>query len=271
MIPEPRVSTLTFSPTDSKILKINALKLKFSDITDTEEIINDFSCALKRDLLTHGRLYIGLENLYFLSSILRFETKVIEKWSNILSVEKAKLANIIPNSIRIVTPDNKYLFTSFVSRTYPYELINYAIRNQKEKLELKSSQIRDIVKSQCLNQFKNVNNSKLQSSDSIAVVNMGSQILVEPDTNSDSLVNSSADDGKLDILTLKSTSQNFVLKSTAANCPCQGLKHLLVKKLFKVHIDDIFNVLYDDSSFMMKNVYEKCCFQGMNICNQITN
>ncbi|EDO45283.1 predicted protein [Nematostella vectensis] len=48
----------------------------FKDLPDSEQLIVDYSCALQRDILVHGRLYISQNWLCFYANIFGWETFV---------------------------------------------------------------------------------------------------------------------------------------------------------------------------------------------------
>lgn len=86
------------------------------DIPDTEVLIEDFSCAWHRDILIQGRLYITGNFLCFYSYILGWETKLIVKLDQVLSLEREFTARVIPNAIKLVSKTANHTFTSFLFR-----------------------------------------------------------------------------------------------------------------------------------------------------------
>ncbi|KAK2153569.1 hypothetical protein LSH36_292g01000, partial [Paralvinella palmiformis] len=48
----------------------------FKDIPSDERLIVDYSCALQKDILIHGRLYITQNSICFYANIFRWETIV---------------------------------------------------------------------------------------------------------------------------------------------------------------------------------------------------
>lgn len=111
----------------------------------------DYSCALQKDILVHGRLYITQNWICFYANIFRWETMVNNiskrilclstlyifgglfililfsffyisfiqltiRCDNIKAITKEKTARVIPNAVQILTENEKYFFTSFASR-----------------------------------------------------------------------------------------------------------------------------------------------------------
>lgn len=76
----------------------------------------DYSCALQREILVHGRLYVSQNYLCFYANIFTWETHLIIRWKDVTSMTKEKTALVIPNAISVVTASERFLFTSFGSR-----------------------------------------------------------------------------------------------------------------------------------------------------------
>jgi len=92
------------------------LKKNFPSLPPEETLIVDYSCALQKDILVHGRLYVTTNCLCFYANIFRWETQVTIKWKEVTAMTKEKTALVIPNAIQICTGHEKYFFTSFAAR-----------------------------------------------------------------------------------------------------------------------------------------------------------
>ncbi|KAK2508252.1 hypothetical protein MC885_018862, partial [Smutsia gigantea] len=79
-----------------------------------------YACALQRDILLQGRLYLSENWLCFHSNIFRWETTISIALKNIIFMTKEKTARLIPNAIQIVTEGEKFFFTSFGARDRSY-------------------------------------------------------------------------------------------------------------------------------------------------------
>ncbi|XP_062967447.1 protein Aster-C [Cynocephalus volans] len=95
-------------------------KRQFTHLPDTEKLIADYACALQRDILLQGRLYLSENWLCFYSNIFRWETTISIALKNITFMTKEKTARLIPNAIQIITEGEKFFFTSFVARDRSY-------------------------------------------------------------------------------------------------------------------------------------------------------
>uniref|UniRef100_A0A8C3HJD9 GRAM domain containing 1C n=1 Tax=Chrysemys picta bellii TaxID=8478 RepID=A0A8C3HJD9_CHRPI len=91
-----------------------------SHLPDLERLIVDYACALQKDILLQGRLYLSENWLCFHSNIFRWETTISIALKDITFMTKEKTARLIPNAIQIVTEGEKFFFTSFSARDRSY-------------------------------------------------------------------------------------------------------------------------------------------------------
>lgn len=83
----------------------------------------DYSCAVQRDILVHGRLYVSQNYLCFYANIFRWETCLCIKWKDVTAITKEKTARVIPNAILVSTVTEKHFITSFTSRDKAYLML----------------------------------------------------------------------------------------------------------------------------------------------------
>ncbi|XP_051952626.1 protein Aster-B-like isoform X1 [Xyrauchen texanus] len=95
----------------------------FKQLPDTERLIVDYSCALQRDILLQGRLYLSENWICFYSNIFRWETLLTVRLKDICSMTKEKTARLIPNAIQLSTDTEKHFFTSFGARDRTYMMM----------------------------------------------------------------------------------------------------------------------------------------------------
>ncbi|XP_072248919.1 protein Aster-B isoform X6 [Leuresthes tenuis] len=95
----------------------------FKQLPDTERLIVDYSCALQRDILLQGRLYLSENWICFYSNIFRWETLLTVRLKDICSMTKEKTARLIPNAIQVCTDTDKHFFTSFGARDRTYMMM----------------------------------------------------------------------------------------------------------------------------------------------------
>lgn len=95
----------------------------FKSVPDDDYLIEDYSCALQREILAHGRLYVSEGHLCFSSNILGWVTTLVMSFDEIVSVEKRSTALLFKNGLMISTLHAKHIFASFASRDSTYDLI----------------------------------------------------------------------------------------------------------------------------------------------------
>ncbi|XP_058865108.1 protein Aster-A-like isoform X2 [Acipenser ruthenus] len=95
----------------------------FKKLPETERLIVDYSCALQKDILLQGRLYLSENWICFHSNIFRWETTITLQLKDVSTLTKEKTAKLIPNAIQICAEQDKHFFTSFGARDRSYMMI----------------------------------------------------------------------------------------------------------------------------------------------------
>jgi hypothetical protein len=95
----------------------------FKSVPEDDYLIEDYSCALQREILAHGRLYVSEGHLCFSSNIFGWVTTLVMSFDEIVSVEKRSTALLFKNGLMISTLHAKNIFASFTSRDSTYDLI----------------------------------------------------------------------------------------------------------------------------------------------------
>ncbi|KAM6203080.1 GRAM domain-containing protein 2A [Rhynchocyon petersi] len=96
----------------------------FKDIPSEEVVLKACSCALQRDLLLQGRLYISPNWLCFHASLFGKDIKVVIPVVSVQMIKKHKLAGFLPNGLAITTnTSQKYIFVSMLSRDSVYDML----------------------------------------------------------------------------------------------------------------------------------------------------
>ena len=88
----------------------------FKSVQNDDYLLDDFSCALSKDILVHGRMYVSERHVCFNSNILGWVTNLIIGFDEIVALEKKNTAGLFPNGIIIQTLHARHSFASFVSR-----------------------------------------------------------------------------------------------------------------------------------------------------------
>lgn len=95
----------------------------FPTVPEDDYLIEDYGCALVREILIQGRFYISENHVCFYASIFGWVTNIALPFSEIVSIEKRMTAFVIPNAIQVATLHAKHTFASFLSRDATYDLI----------------------------------------------------------------------------------------------------------------------------------------------------
>lgn len=97
-------------------------------LSEDEDILDDFSCALKKKIFVHGRLFCTDNYLCFYANILGFKTKQVIPFKEVIQVKRIK--GTITNSIEIACNNKKsYFFGSFLRRNEAFQFIYSLWRN----------------------------------------------------------------------------------------------------------------------------------------------
>ncbi|KAK0213034.1 hypothetical protein DFS33DRAFT_1393172 [Desarmillaria ectypa] len=95
----------------------------FPTIPEGDYLIEDYGCALQREILIQGRLYISENHICFHANIFGWITDLSIPIYEIIALEKKMTAFVIPNAIQITTRQAKYNFASFLSRDTTFDVI----------------------------------------------------------------------------------------------------------------------------------------------------
>ncbi|KAI2574955.1 GRAM domain containing 2A, partial [Homo sapiens] len=96
----------------------------FKDVPLEEVVLKVCSCALQRDFLLQGRLYISPNWLCFHASLFGKDIKVVIPVVSVQMIKKHKMARLLPNGLAITTnTSQKYIFVSLLSRDSVYDLL----------------------------------------------------------------------------------------------------------------------------------------------------
>jgi hypothetical protein len=95
----------------------------FRSVPEDDYLIEDYSAALQKEILLHGRLYVSEGHICFSSNIFGWVTNLVISFDEVVAVEKKNTAVVFPNAIVIQTPHARNTFASFVARDSTYELL----------------------------------------------------------------------------------------------------------------------------------------------------
>ncbi|GAV02450.1 hypothetical protein RvY_13015 [Ramazzottius varieornatus] len=111
------------------------LKKLFPLLDASERLLVDHSCALQKDILVQGRLYVSQYHICFYAKILAWETTICTPWKTVTALSKERTAKIIPNALSYTTETGEQnYFTSFGQRdkifTNLYRIWQGALKEQ---------------------------------------------------------------------------------------------------------------------------------------------
>ncbi|XP_041715436.1 GRAM domain-containing protein 2A isoform X4 [Coregonus clupeaformis] len=130
-------------PSAQTVSKYNSQYHKLFQCVPKEEILMKvYSCALLRDILLQGRLYISRNWLCFYANLFGKDIKVAIPVVSVRLVKKHKTAGLVPNGLAITTDTSqKYVFVSLLSRDSVYDVLRRICThlqvNGKKSLSLK--------------------------------------------------------------------------------------------------------------------------------------
>ncbi|KAF8684680.1 hypothetical protein RHS04_01234 [Rhizoctonia solani] len=96
----------------------------FPDVPESDYLIEDYGCALQREILIQGRIYISENHMCFNANIFGWVTNFAIPFHEVTGLEKKMTAYVIPNAIQICTRSTKYTFASFLSRDTTYDVMH---------------------------------------------------------------------------------------------------------------------------------------------------
>ncbi|KAA0714500.1 GRAM domain-containing protein 2B [Triplophysa tibetana] len=110
-------------PQSYQFLRTNSQYHKvFKDITDDEELRQSYTCALQKDILYQGRLFVSQNWICFHSKVFG-DTKIAIPVTSATVIKKTNTAILVPNALIISTADERHVFVSFLSRDTTYKVL----------------------------------------------------------------------------------------------------------------------------------------------------
>ncbi|XP_072514714.1 GRAM domain-containing protein 2B-like [Salminus brasiliensis] len=129
-------ASLSQSPTDcesklerksarySQFSKANAQYHKlFKEISKDEILKQSYTCALQKDILYQGRLFVSDNWICFHSKVFGRDTKIVIPVLSVTHIKKTKTAILVPNALVITTTNERHVFVSFLSRDTTYKFL----------------------------------------------------------------------------------------------------------------------------------------------------
>ncbi|XP_075456658.1 GRAM domain-containing protein 2B isoform X2 [Ascaphus truei] len=116
--------------TSNQFSKTNAQYHKlFKDVPKEEPINESFTCALQKEILYQGKLYISENWICFHSKVFGKDTKIVIPVQAVTVIKKTKTALLVPNALVIATVTDRFIFVSLLSRDTTFKLLQSFCRH----------------------------------------------------------------------------------------------------------------------------------------------
>ncbi|XP_074426031.1 GRAM domain-containing protein 2B isoform X1 [Larus michahellis] len=117
----------------SNQLKANAHFHKlFLDVPIDEPLKQSFTCALQKEILYQGKLFLSENWICFHSKVFGKDTKISIPVLSVTLLKKTKTALLVPNALIIATVTERYMFVSLLSRDTTYKLLKSICRHLED-------------------------------------------------------------------------------------------------------------------------------------------
>ncbi|EXJ80531.1 hypothetical protein A1O1_08677 [Capronia coronata CBS 617.96] len=115
----PRLPGFTLAPKPRN----RSFHQQFRSVPEDDNLIEDYSCALQKEILLAGRLYISEGHICFFSNILGWVTTVVISFEEVVSIERENTAVVFQNAIAVQTLHARHTFRSLIYREQTYDLL----------------------------------------------------------------------------------------------------------------------------------------------------
>nr|XP_048275230.1 GRAM domain-containing protein 2B isoform X2 [Myodes glareolus] len=95
----------------------------FLDVPTEEPLRQSFTCALQKEILYQGKLFVSENWICFHSKVFGKDTKISIPTFSVTLIKKTKTALLVPNALIIATVTDRYIFVSLLSRDSTYKLL----------------------------------------------------------------------------------------------------------------------------------------------------
>ncbi|XP_033475047.1 GRAM domain-containing protein 2B isoform X1 [Epinephelus lanceolatus] len=105
----------------------------FKEISKEEQLRQSYTCALQKDILYQGRMFVSDHWICFHSKVFGKDTKIAIPVMSVTHIKKTKTAILLPNALVIATANDRYVFVSFLSRDNTYKFLMSICLHLEEK------------------------------------------------------------------------------------------------------------------------------------------
>lgn len=119
---ETKVERKKSQPT--QLSKANAQFHKlFKEVSKDEPLRQSYTCALQRDILYQGKMFVSDTWICFHSKVFGRDTKIAIPVMSVTFLKKTKTALLVPNALVIEAANEQHVFVSFLSRNTTFKLL----------------------------------------------------------------------------------------------------------------------------------------------------
>ncbi|XP_037338238.2 GRAM domain-containing protein 2B isoform X1 [Pungitius pungitius] len=105
----------------------------FKEICKEEQLRQSYTCALQKDILYQGRMFVSDHWICFHSKVFGKDTKIAIPVVSVTHVKKTNTAILLPNALVVATANDRYVFVSFMSRDNTYKFLMSSCLHLEEK------------------------------------------------------------------------------------------------------------------------------------------
>ncbi|XP_028312197.1 GRAM domain-containing protein 2B [Gouania willdenowi] len=95
----------------------------FKEISKEEQLRQSYTCALQKDILYQGRMFVSDHWIGFHSNVFGKDIKIAIPVLSVTNIKKTKTAILLPNALVISTEHDRHVFVSFLSRDNTYKFL----------------------------------------------------------------------------------------------------------------------------------------------------
>ncbi|XP_012583153.1 PREDICTED: GRAM domain-containing protein 3 isoform X2 [Condylura cristata] len=95
----------------------------FVEVPSDEPLRQSFTCALQKEIIYQGKLFVSENWICFYSKVFGKDIKISIPVFSVTLIKKTKTALLVPNALIITTVSERYIFVSLLSRDSTYKLI----------------------------------------------------------------------------------------------------------------------------------------------------
>ncbi|KAM9306287.1 GRAM domain-containing protein 2B-like isoform 2-T2 [Pholidichthys leucotaenia] len=108
----------------SQLSKTNSHYHKlFKEVSRDELLKQSYTCALQKDILYQGKMFVSDNWICFHSKVFGKDIKISIPVMSVTLIKKTKTALLVPNALVIETTNEQHVFVSFLSRNTTYKIL----------------------------------------------------------------------------------------------------------------------------------------------------